>query len=149
MTSELKILTKIKELIIREYSNYKEADDNTVLNDKNVVIDLCDPDKMTDDVGVWIDTRGVDVNDYTMEEDNLSMSVRLSIICKRDESTKLRNKVFNIKSAIYRILRNNQSLDNTVDLITIDNYTYYPQLFLEIGIVGMDIDVTVDYVENW
>ena len=104
---------------------------------------------MTDDVGVWIDTRGVDVNDYTMEEDNLSMSVRLSIICKRDESTKLRNKVFNIKSAIYRILRNNQSLDNTVDLITIDNYTYYPQLFLEIGIVGMDIDVTVDYVENW
>ena len=101
MTSELKILTKIKELIIREYSNYKEADDDTVLNDKNVVIDLCDPDKMTDDVGVWIDTRGVDVNDYTMEEDNLSMSVRLSIICKRDESTKLRNKVFNIKSAIY------------------------------------------------
>lgn len=149
MTSELAIMEKIRSIIVSNYANYKNPDDDTVITNNDVMVDICDPDRMKSNVGIWIDARSITVDDYTTDEDSLSLSIRLSIICKREESTILRNRIFNIKSALYRILRNNQSLDQMVDLITIDSYNYYPQLFLEIGIVGMDIDCTVDYTEQW
>ena len=145
MTNELTVLNTLKSFIVDNYATYKSELDTTVLQNKDVIIDSPDIDLMTANCNIWLEPSSVALEDFTTYEDQASFNINVCIIVKRDSSANLCQKVFNVKDTLYRMFRNNQSLGGIVDTITVNSYDYYPQLYDEMGIVGMDLSITVNY----
>lgn len=150
MTNELQIMDTLKSFIVSNLAAYRDSDDtSTAFQDREVILDSPDIDNMQSEMNVWIEPNTVDVEDFTTTEDEQTFNVKLCIVAKRDTSANLRTKVFHAKNAIYRMLRNNQDLGGITDTVDVVSYRYYPQLYDEMGIVGMDIDINVTYTTDW
>lgn len=145
MVNELTVLNTLKSFIVANYATYKPESDDTAFTEKDIIIDSPDIDNMTGNYNIWLEPASVVLEDFTTYEDSAAFNINLCIVVKRGSSQALRERIFNIKDTIYKMIRRNQSLDDTVDTIAINSYDYYPQLYDEIGIIGMDLSLTVNY----
>ena len=133
MKTELMILNRLKEVIATQLNDYLEEDADysgilEEIDEKNVVIDYPDIDNMPKNTMFYIQPDFEEMADLSMATDFADMKVIIYIICKGAKSETLIKRVFGYYSALFALIRNNQTLDYMVDFSKINNMDYYPSV---------------------
>lgn len=154
MKSELTILKKLREVIAEEINNYLEEDEETIgmldeLSLDNVKIDYPNTDNMPKSTMIYIEPENESIEVLSNQSDLASFNVTVYVLVKNDNSENLIKKVFGYSTAIYSLLKNNQTLDGVVDFITADNLIYYPAVEANAGIKAVELSVNIDWSKDW
>lgn len=131
MKSEYSILTKIAEHIAERLNDYMTVDEEYSgylhkIDDKNVVVDFPDIDNMPKNVMFFVTPEDGYMEPLTTGGDSTDMTVQVYVVCKKDTRVNLIRRAFGYYSALWMMLKNNQTLDNYVDFIDVTNFDYYP-----------------------
>lgn len=145
----LQVMNKIKSVITRDYATYKDVDDSFVMKTNTVLLEPCDDDRMNDSVNVFIEPMGSSIVEDIVDEDEVTDTFGLTIIVKRGKNSDLQSQCMHVKNAVYRLLRRNNTLDGTVDNVSITSWNYFPQLYTDYGVVGLDMNLSVSYYTDF
>lgn len=144
--NELEMTAILRNFIAENWADYVSSTSDTVLTLDDIILQQPDDDLLPNGkYGIFINANNAQYDDFDMTEDEVDLSATISILALQEDEVTLRNRVFEIKDVLYRMLRDNQSLDGNANFVKITSTRYFPQLFVEFNIVGMDVNLTISY----
>ena len=144
--NELEMTAVLRSFIAENWADYVSSTSDTVLTLDDIILQQPDDDLLPNGkYGIFINANDSQYDDFDMTEDEVDLSVTLSILALQEDEVTLRDRVFEIKDTLYRMLRDNQSLGGEANFVKITSCRYFPQLFVEFNIVGMDVNLTISY----
>ncbi len=127
MKTEIQVLEKLKSVIINKLGSfYDEEITLAQITDMNIKIDFPDIDNMRKNNMFYIQPDYETLEELSINSDMATMNIKFFILCKGAKSQELIKRVFAYYSALYGLLKNNQSLDGFIDFIKITDMDYYP-----------------------
>lgn len=148
MVNEITIMRALKEVIETELNNYTD-DSLDNIDTKNVIIDFPNVDLMTKKTCIFIQPNYGEYENLSTNSDDSSFSMNIFILCKRDKHESLVEKVFGFYNALYKLIRTNITLNETVDFVDIESFDYYPQVEANSGVVGIEALITCRYTKDY
>ncbi|MCF0237025.1 MAG: hypothetical protein HUK24_00380 [Sphaerochaetaceae bacterium] len=148
MTTEYDVMEALKDTMVSKINRYLE-EGLTELSDKNFEIDFPDPDCMRKDTMIFIQPDYGNYEDLSLMSDQASLSIQVFIISKGAPAQELIKRTFGYYSAIYNLLRTNQSLGCTVESTSITDMDYYPALSATSNIVGIEAKCLVTWAREF
>lgn len=127
MKTEIQVLEKLKLILIEKLNNFIEDEFyKFVIDDHNIKIDFPDIDNMRKNNMFYIQPDYETLEELSINSDMATMNIKFFILCKGVKTEELIKRVFAYYSALYGMLKNNQSLDGFIDFIKITDMDYYP-----------------------
>lgn len=152
MRTELQVLNQLKNVIVGQLKNYyaEDVDNKDLLEDlteKNVVIGFPELDSMPANTCIFINPDYEEITGLSMGTDFASFNADIYIMCKGFKNEILVKKVFGFYTALYALLRNNQTLDGYVDFTGITNSDYYPAVTASTTMTAIEANVRIDFAK--
>ena len=151
MKTELQCLEQLKSVIAAQIENYyAEADDRELLEEiteDNVVIGFPELDSMKKNTMFYITPDYEEIQDLSMGTDYASMNATVYIMCKGSKNETLIKKVFGFYTALYALIRDNQTLDNYVDFSKITSMDFYPAVTASTTMAAIETNVNLDWAK--
>lgn len=150
MKTELQILNQLKKVIAEELNDYlAEDEDNKGLleeiNEDNVVIGFPELDSMKKNTMFYITPDYEEITDLSMGTDFASLNSDIYIMCKGAKNETLIKKVFGYYTALYALIRDNQTLDNFVDFSRINNMDFYPAVTSSTTMTAIEASTSIQW----
>lgn len=150
MKTELQILNQLKKVIAEELNAYlAEDEDNKDLleeiNEDNVVIGFPELDSMKKNTMFYITPDYEEITDLSMGTDFASLNSDIYIMCKGAKNETLIKKVFGYYTALYALIRDNQTLDNFVDFSRINNMDFYPAVTASTTMTAIEASTSIQW----
>lgn len=154
MKSELGILNKLQQIIATKINDYLDEDlENTgelpTLSIENVKVDYPDTDTMPKSTMIYLEPDSENIETLTNQSDLASFSVTAYILVKRDLQENLLKKVFGYSTALYSLLKKDQSLDGYVDFINIEYMQFYPAVEANPNIKAIELTILINWSKDW
>lgn len=148
MTSELDIMTGLRDVLIRSLNDYTS---NAVegMDDKSIVLDFPDPDNMRKPTMIYIQPNYSDMETLTYTADQTSFTMSVFIVAKKASSQVLQTKVFALYDGLYRLLKTNNTLDSLVAWVGVNSMEYYPQLTATDTVKGIEVSIQAVFEKDW
>lgn len=148
MLNEITVLDALQSVIISDGNEYL-PEGMTRLSWTNVLRDIPSVDNMPSDAAVYIVPDMSSNSTKTMCSDESTLEATLTIICKRDTHANLESKAYTYAYAIYRALRNNQSLNGVVSFTLPYEEQFYPEVEMNRNVQGLDVSVSISYEKDF
>ena len=127
MKTEIQVLEKLKLILIEKLNSFIEDEFyKFIIDDHNIKIDFPDIDNMRKNNMFYIQPDYETLEELSINSDMAIMNIKFFILCKGAKTEELIKRVFAYYSALYGMLKNNQSLDGFIDFIKITDMDYYP-----------------------
>ena len=154
MKTELQVLNQLKTVIAEQLNEYLSADEENSglledISEANVVIDFPDIDNMPKNTMFYIQPDYEEVEDLSMITDFSNMRLLIYIICKGAKSATLIKKVFGYYTALFMLVRNNQTLDGMVDFTKIGSMDYYPSVTASSVMSAIEVGAEVQWAKTF
>lgn len=154
MKSELTIMEKLQEVIQDNLNNYLLTDEEygtyaEQITDDNVVIDYPEVENMRKKSMFYITPQEGNLEAMTTCSDQEVMTIDICIMCKRDKNESLVRRVFAYFTALYKMLKNNASLDGYVTFLEINNWDFFPAVNVDGSIVSIISTIQVVWDKDW
>lgn len=146
--TERDVLNTLYSVFIRDINNYT-PDSVESLDDKNVLIDFPSVDLMPKPTVIYLQQNFTDYEELTVRSDNASMHVAIFILCKKDKSSVLQDKVNAIYESIYRMLKTNPTLDGTITYTSVESFDYYPAIEGNTSVKGAEMSLNLIFEKEW
>lgn len=152
MKTELQVLNQLKQVIATELNNYLSEDEDNhdlleEINADNVVIGFPDLDNMKKNTMFYITPDFEEITDLSMGTDFASMNSNLFIMCKGAKNETLIKKVFGYYTALYALIRDNQTLDNFVDFSRINDMDFYPAVTASTTMTAIEVSISIQWAK--
>lgn len=148
MVSEMKVMRKLYEVLVRDLNS--NIDGNVEqLGVKNIFIDFPTVDNAPSPTTIWLQSNYSDYESLTVSSDNASSHISVFIIAKRAEGLVLQDKVFAVYDGLYKLLKNNPTLDGTITYCSIESFDYYPALEANPNVKGAEVSVNLLFEKEW
>ena len=152
MKTELQVLNQLKQVIATELNNYLSEDEDNhdlleEINADNVVIGFPDLDNMKKNTMFYITPDFEEITDLSMGTDFASMNSNLFIMCKGAKNEILIKKVFGYYTALYALIRDNQTLDNFVDFSRINDMDFYPAVTASTTMTAIEVSISIQWAK--
>ena len=150
MKTELQVLERLKDVISTQLNKYLKEDKENfelleLIDSDNVEIDFPDTDNFRKKTMFWVEPQTEDIEDLTTGSDLAQMQLSIYILCKRDKSENLVKKVFGYFTALFALIKDNQTLDEFVDFTKITTMEFYPAVTADRTIAGIEASVQIQY----
>lgn len=154
MKTELQVLNQLKSVIAEQLNEYLSADEENSglleeISEANVIIDFPDIDNMPKNTMFYIQPDYEEVEDLSMITDFSNMRILIYIICKGAKSATLIKKVFGYYTALFMLVRNNQTLDGMVDFTKINSMDYYPSVTASSTMSAIEVGAEVQWSKTF
>lgn len=154
MKSELQVLNQLKNVIAEQLNDYLSADEENSglleeISEANVIIDYPDIDNMPKNTTFYIQPDSEEVEDLSMITDFTRMRLLIYIICKGAKSETLIKKVFGYYTALFMLIRNNQTLDGMVEFSKINSMDYYPSVTASSTMTAIEAGVEINWAKTF
>lgn len=130
MKTEMMVLERLRDIIIKHLAEHFEADegkgDLKALDEKAVVIDFPDVDNMRANDMFFIEPDYENFEALSLMADQATMNVRVTILCKGASHTTLIKRVFGYFTALCSLLAKDRELESFVDYTEVTDMDYYP-----------------------
>ena len=152
MKTELQVLNQLKQVIATELNDYLSEDEDNhdlleEINADNVVIGFPDLDNMKKNTMFYITPDYEEITDLSMGTDFASMNSNLFIMCKGAKNETLIKKVFGYYTALYALIRDNQTLDNFVDFSRINDMDFYPAVTASTTMTAIEVSISIQWAK--
>ena len=150
MKTELQVLTQLKKVIAEQLNDYlAEDEDNKDLleeiDENNVVIGFPELDSMKKNTMFYITPDYEEITDLSMGTDFASLNSDIYIMCKGAKNDVLIKKVFGYYTALYALVRDNQTLDDFVDFTRINNMDFYPAVTASTTMTAIEASTSIQW----
>ena len=150
MRTELKVLNQLKKVIAEQLNDYlAEDEDNKDLleeiDENNVVIGFPELDSMKKNTMFYITPDYEEITDLSMGTDFASLNSDIYIMCKGAKNDVLIKKVFGYYTALYALVRDNQTLDDFVDFTRINNMDFYPAVTASTTMTAIEASTSIQW----
>lgn len=150
MRTELQVLNQLKKVIAEQLNDYlAEDEDNKDLleeiDENNVVIGFPELDSMKKNTMFYITPDYEEITDLSMGTDFASMNSDIYIMCKGAKNDVLIKKVFGYYTALYALVRDNQTLDDFVDFTRINNMDFYPAVTASTTMTAIEASTSIQW----
>lgn len=154
MISELQILNQLKKVIGEQLNEYLTADEENSglleeISEANVIIDFPDIDNMPKNTTIYIQPDYEEVEDLSVITDFTRMRLLIYIICKGAKSATLIKKVFGYYTALFMLIRNNQTLDGMVEFSKINSMDYYPSVTASSTMSAIEVGAEINWAKTF
>jgi hypothetical protein len=129
MKTEMQVLERLKETMASQLNSHIETHDGfrpEDIDSGNVEIDFPDTDSMRKSTMLYIQPDDEDIEDMSMSSDLATMRATVFILCKGSSNADLIRKAFGYYSALYAMLRRNQTLGGFIEGARVESMDYYP-----------------------
>lgn len=151
MKTEMQVLERLKETIASQLNPLIENSDGVLPEDidaQNVEINFPDTDNMRKNSMFYIQPDGENLEDLSMSSDIATMDSTIFILCKGSACSTLIKKVFGYYSALYSLLRGNQTLDGFVESIRLTNMEYYPAVTASKTMTAIEAHIQIQWAKE-
>lgn len=149
MKTELQVLDQLKKVIAEQLNDYySEVDDRELLeeiSEANVEIGFPELDSMKKNTMFYINPDFEEITDLSMATDFASMNSNLYIMCKGAKNEVLIKKVFGFYTALYALIRDNQTLDDFVDFSRINSMDFYPAVTASQTMTAIEVSISIQW----
>jgi len=150
MITELQVLNQFKDVIVNQLANYYDQDEEyhdllEEISEANVTIGFPEIDSMRKNVMFYIQPDYEEISDLSMGTDFASLNAVVYIMCKGSKNETLIKKVFGYYTALYALIRNNQTLDGFVDFTGINSMDYYPAVTASQTITAIEVSTNIQW----
>lgn len=154
MKTEYQIMEALKGFIVDNLaSNYSAMPEATSLLEAiasgNVVIDSPDPDKMPKKDTFWLEFDNGTAEEESSLSDIVAMAVNIHIMCSKDTQANLQKKCWGYYSALYKLLRSDQTIGGHVGFSMLTDWNWYPQVTAKPGTVCIRCTLTLSWQKSW
>lgn len=144
------ILNSLEEVIINDLNSHIEDLNTTDLtldyiDENNVVMFELDIDKNKRSVMLFILPENSNHNRITMDDDEVVSQVSIYVICRDDTKQNLYKKVLRYTKSIFNLLKDNNTLNNAVGDIQVNDTEYYHAVEGNEFIKGSEIVINLFY----
>lgn len=152
MKTELAVLEQLKKVIAEQLGNYyPQVEDYQELleeiTEANVVIGFPELDSMKKNVMFYITPDYEEITDLSVATDFASLNSDIYIMCKGSKNETLIKKVFGYYTALYALIRDNQTLDNFVDFFRINNMDFYPAVTASTTMTAIEANTSIQWAK--
>lgn len=151
MKTELQVLDQLKKVIAEQLNDYySEVDDRELLeeiSEANVEIGFPELDSMKKNTMFYINPDFEEITDLSMATDFASMNSNLYIMCKGAKNEVLIKKVFGFYTALYALIRDNQTLDDFVDFSRINSMDFYPAVTASQTMTAIEVSISIQWAK--
>ncbi|MFA6732782.1 MAG: hypothetical protein WCS07_08595 [Sphaerochaeta sp.] len=153
MKTEMQVLDRLAATIASQIANHFSEDDGGgdlgPVGEQNISIDFPDVDSMRKNTMFYIQPDYENLEDLSMSSDLATMHVTLFILCKGASSEKLVRRVFGYYTALYVLVRGNQTLDGFIDFARITDMDYYPAVTASATVTAMEISLQLQWSKDF
>lgn len=153
MKTEMQVLDRLKDMIVSQIGEHFSSDggggDLEPVLDANVRIDFPDADSMRRNTMFYIQPDYENLEELSMASDMATMQVTLFILCKGASSETLVRRVFGYYTALYILVRSNQTLDGFIDFARVTDMDYYPAITASATVTAMEISVQLQWSKDF
>jgi len=152
MITEMQVLERLKAVIATDLVGLQESEEGISIehfDEKNIEIDFPDVDSMRKNTMFYIQPDYENLEDLSMSSDLATMHVTLFILCKGASSEKLVRRVFGYYTALYVLVRGNQTLDGFIDFARITDMDYYPAVTASATVTAMEISLQLQWSKDF
>ena len=148
MTNELTVLTKLADVIGTQLNSYLPQDVPEI-SDKQVQIEFPDVDKMPYGTMFYVTPNYAEYDDLTTCSDDAHLRASVFLICKKDTKANLTLKTYAYYNALYALLRQNTSLDDTVTSTAIESTDFYPAVEGNPSVQGIELVANIRFAKDF
>ncbi len=147
----MQVLDRLKKTISSQLGDYFSATEEPLdaISDDNVVIDFPEVDAMRKHSMFYIQPDYENIETLSMSSDLAVMNATLFILCKGASNEKLVRRVFGYYTALYALLRRNQTLDGFIDFARISDMDYYPAVTASATITAVEISIQLQWTKQF
>lgn len=154
MKSELSIMEKLQEVIQDNLNSYLLTDEEygtyaEQITDDNVVIDYPEVENMRKKSMFYITPQEGQLDTLTTCSDEELMTIDVCIMCKRDKNESLVRRVFAYYTALYKMLKNNSTLDGYITFLNVINFDFYPAVNVDGSITAIITTLQLGWCKDW
>ncbi len=148
----MQVLQRLQEIIasqIAEHSAEEETGVLGVISEHHIKIDFPDVDRMRGNTMFFIQPDYGNFEQLSMGSDLATMQVTIFILCKGASNQVLVRRVFGSYTALYLLLRRNQTLDGFIDFARITGMDYYPAVSASATITAIEISLQMQWSKDF
>lgn len=97
----------------------------------------------------YIQPDNEEIDNLSMSSDLATMNVTICILCKGASSTTLIKKVFGYYSALYIMLRQNQTLDGYIESVKVVSMDYYPAVTASKTMTAIEAQLQMQWAKEF
>lgn len=147
MISELDITKQLVKVIQDHLNEY--LPEGYAIVPKQVILDFPDVDKMPYSTCIYVHPDYSEAEELTTCSDEVNFRLSCFVVCKRDTQTNLTEKYFAYYNAVYYLLRNNTSLEGTIDETKIISVDFYPAIEGNPDVRGSEISLNTIFAKDF
>ena len=152
MKTEIQVLERLKDMIVT-YLNENVSICGSMrpenISQDNIEIDFPDTDNMRKNSMFYIQPDNEEIENLSMSSDLATMNVSICILCKGASSTTLIKKVFGYYSALYTMLRQNQTLDGYIESVNVVSMDYYPAVTASRNMTAIETQLQMQWAKEF
>ena len=152
MKSEMQVLERLKAVMATSLIALMEGEPEIAVkqfDETNVEIDFPDVDGMRRPTMLYIQPDYENLEPLGMGSDLATMRATVFILCKGARSSALIHKVFGYYSALYRMLRSNQTLSGYIEGLMVTDMDYFPQVSASRTITAIEIHLQLQWSKEF
>lgn len=151
MKTEMKVLDRLKDTIVSQLGDHFSITEEELegIGDANIAIDFPDVDSMRKHSMFYIQPDYENIEDLSMSSDLAVMNATVFILCKGASTEKLIRRVFGYYTALYVLLRGNQTLNGFIDFVRVTDMDYYPAVTASATITAIEISVQLQWTKQF
>ena len=148
----MQVLQRLQEIItarIAEHIADEEKAELGVITGAHVKIDFPDVDRMRGNTMFFIQPDYGNFEQLSMGSDLATMQVSVCVLCKGASNQVLVRRVFGFYTALYLLLRRNQTLENFIDFARITDMDYYPAVTASATITAIEVGLQLQWSKDF
>jgi hypothetical protein len=152
MKTEMQVLERLKATMVSQLNSYIETQGNIApesIDASNIEIDFPDPDSMRKNSMLYIQPDNESLEALSMSSDIATMNASVFILCKGARSSALIHKVFGYYSALYRMLRSNQTLSGYIEGLMVTDMDYFPQVSASRTMTAIEVHLQMQWSKEF
>ena len=148
MITELEVMNALYDVLIRDINDYTPQSVEN-LDNKNFMIDFPSVDMMPKSTMIYLQPNYSNFEELTLQSDESQFNMAIYILAKKDKSTVLQNKVFDIYNAIYLLLKTNPTLDGAITVCGVESFDYYPAVEANPNVKGIEMSIVLQFEKDF
>lgn len=151
MKNTIEIYEKTRECFVNHINDYLNQNcpfDVTVpaLEDKNIVIDFPDLDKIPHQNMIYIIPDYFEITPQTVCTNLVNSMIKVYIFCKRDSHDNLIKRASTYFNALCQTVMKHPTLDGAVNLCEMTSADYYPSVTASSTVAAYEVNINLRYV---
>lgn len=150
MKDELQVLNQLEKFIADNINTFIDSEEDLEeITSEHVSVDYPDTDNMKKDTMFFIVPDVENFEELTISSDLADFNVTIYLLSKRDKQENLIKKVFAYFSALYRCLKSDATLSSFVDATNLITMEFYPAVEGSKTIVGIEVQVNIQFTKDY